>query len=303
MVVDDLINAALKPSTKQMYKKNWSTFQRFILSVLKQSCSLPVPGHTVTLFIGYLFKKHYRYATILTYISAISFHHKINNTNDPTATFMVQKVLQGTKNCQPPSSPLLPLTKHMLHRIIDCIPYATSDTYERALYKALFLTMYHACLRIGEVVPSGTQENTLALQNIVFTSNNNKTAIAIKFTSYKHSNGLTPTLLLQPSNDNYYCPVRALQAYIHKRGPQPGNLFISQSYNINRSQVAQFLKRTVTLAGYDSQKISTHSLRIGRTTDIAKSKLVSESTLQSIGRWKSSAYQKYIRPTTISLPP
>ena len=54
------------------------------------------------------------------------------------------------------------------------------------------------------------------------------------------------------------------------------------------------LKRAIKKAGFDESLYSSHSLRIGRTTDLFALGL-SVETIKKLGRWRSNAIFRYIR--------
>jgi site-specific recombinase XerD len=59
------------------------------------------------------------------------------------------------------------------------------------------------------------------------------------------------------------------------------------------------LKSLLQSAGYNPSEYHTHSLRIGRATDLA-AKGYTDIQIALAGRWSSSAYKKYIKPQIIS---
>ena len=59
---------------------------------------------------------------------------------------------------------------------------------------------------------------------------------------------------------------------------------------VTRNFVAEKLKLLVLHAGLDPSRYNTHSLRIGRATDLAKAG-VPEAIIQQTGRWESDAYK------------
>ena len=48
------------------------------------------------------------------------------------------------------------------------------------------------------------------------------------------------------------------------------------------------------MAGIDALHFSGHSFRIG-TASVAAARGVADSTIQSLGRWKSDSFERYIR--------
>ena len=59
------------------------------------SMQWPVPENQIHLYITYPFHNGYVPTTAALHVSAISFKHKICNTPDTTATFLVSKMLEG----------------------------------------------------------------------------------------------------------------------------------------------------------------------------------------------------------------
>ena len=130
---------------------------------------MPVPQHIVAMFLVNLHNRGLKAATIRTYITAISFVHKIKQLQDPTVGFLITKTIQGISNVNKLSSnpSRKPITKDLLHRIIDAVPYTQQNQYYILLVKALFLLSYHACMRAGEAVLSSHDQHTLLLQDVL----------------------------------------------------------------------------------------------------------------------------------------
>ena len=177
---------------------------------------MPVPPSTLQLFATHLHQAGYQTSTIRSYMSAISFVHKISAYPDPTTDYCLLKLLQGSENsARAVSQKLKPVTASVLHQLVDAVPYCTQVGYLQHLYKSLFLLMFYACLRVGEAVVSNTSAHTLKLQQVSKT----QAGYLILFNSYKHSNNNDQaTVLLSSLNENAYCPVHCLEQYIRIRG-------------------------------------------------------------------------------------
>ena len=61
-----------------------------------------------------------------------------------------------------------------------------------------------------------------------------------------------------------------------------------------RHKFASLLKVNLAKAGFDIQLYKGHSFRIGAATSAAEAG-VSEQDIMRMGRWKSSAFKRYIR--------
>ena len=92
------------------------------------------------------------------------------------------------------------------------------------------------------------------------------------------------------------CPVVALLDYLNRRGCTPGPLFITEGGTpLRRQAFVDNIQRALTAAGLEGSKFKAHSFRIGAATT-ASEVGVPETTIKILGRWRSMAYQRYIRP-------
>ena len=123
---------------------------------------MPVPQHIVAMFIVNLHQRGLKASTIRTYVTAISFVHKIKQLTDTTAGFLINKTMQEITNINKQSSApsRKPITNDLLHQINDTIPYTQPNHYFISLVKALFLLSYYACMRAGEAVMSSHDQHT-----------------------------------------------------------------------------------------------------------------------------------------------
>ena len=64
---------------------------------------------------------------------------------------------------------------------------------------------------------------------------------------------------------------------------------------LTRLRLLKRLHRQLKQAGYQPHWYNTHSFRIGGATSAAEAG-VSQATIQQLGRWRSQAYRRYIRP-------
>jgi hypothetical protein len=93
----------------------------------------------------------------------------------------------------------------------------------------------------------------------------------------------------------HLCPVVALLAYLAVRGGQEGPLFQHDDRRpLTKAAFVDQVRRTLTLAGVEERSYAGHSFRIGAATAAATAG-VDDSLIQTLGRWKSSAYLAYIR--------
>ncbi len=79
------------------------------------------------------------------------------------------------------------------------------------------------------------------------------------------------------------------------RHPSPGPLFIYQSGEpLSRHRLVQAVRLGFRSAGLDLSRYNGHSFRIGAATTAAAVGLP-DFLIQTLGRWKSAAFLRYIR--------
>lgn len=91
------------------------------------------------------------------------------------------------------------------------------------------------------------------------------------------------------------CPVKALLTYLNARGSHPGPLFQwSSGVPLCKSKFVDEVRLALETANLPAKEFAGHSFRIGAATTAASAGLP-DSAIQTLGRWKSSAYLLYIR--------
>ena len=88
------------------------------------------------------------------------------------------------------------------------------------------------------------------------------------------------------------CPVAALLAYMAVRPHLTGPLFIFKDGSfLTRDRLVAAVREALQEAGIDSAQYTGHSFRIGAATTAAQA----GSVVKMLGRWESTAYQRYIQ--------
>jgi len=90
------------------------------------------------------------------------------------------------------------------------------------------------------------------------------------------------------------CPVSAMLAYMVVRGKEAGPLFrFGDGKPLTRQRLVAAVKDVLDKTDVDPGQYSRHSFRIGAAT-IAAARGLEDSTVRTLGRWKSLAYLEYI---------
>ena len=92
-----LVNTSMAKNTCTTYQSATTTFQQFCLDSRLQQ-PFPASTDTIILFIASLSLNGYSSATIFTYISALSFEHKIKGFQGPTNNFVIKQNKKTNKN-------------------------------------------------------------------------------------------------------------------------------------------------------------------------------------------------------------
>ncbi len=91
------------------------------------------------------------------------------------------------------------------------------------------------------------------------------------------------------------CPVSAMLSYLRVRGNKDGPLFrFHDGRPLARQRLVLAVKGALDVAGVNPGHYSGHSFRIGAATTAAARGL-EDSTVRTLGRWKSLAYLDYIK--------
>lgn len=256
--------------------------------------NFPVSIHTISLYIAHLFERGLAHSTILSYNSAMSYWHKVKNVCDPTDSFFVIKILQGIKRERPSFDCRLPITQHILNRLVIALDLTCSNLYYRTMYKTMYLLAFYAFLRLGEITQSSVKVkgHCLQISNIFM----ERDKFTVLFYSFKHSiPGKTCKIMVKCQEDERLCPVKHMQMFLRMRGQINGNLFCHlHGKPILRSQFTDVLNATLNSIGLSPSFYKGHSFRIGASS-WAQSLGKSDAQIRSLGRWKSNAFLKYIR--------
>ena len=102
------------------------------------------------------------------------------------------------------------------------------------------------------------------------------------------------TVVISKTGDEL-CPVSALLHYLALRGNKPGPLFQwEDGSSLSKPRFVKEVRAALTAAKLPAHKFAGHSFRRGAATTAAMAG-IQDSTIQTLGRWKSSAYLLYIK--------
>ena len=231
-------------------------------------------------------------------MSGISFQHKVNDLYDPTKSFVVKKLLEGCKRVRRLNDIRAPITTTVLGTIISILPEICISPYEAQLFRAAYLLAYFGLMRVSELVYTNALHaiRPLFYSDITITSGAKAMLISIRV-SKTNQRGPAITIRIPGLCNNDLCPVKAMQNFLKLRpsGSQHQYLLChSNGSPLTRSQFSSVLVKSVRALGLPTHIYTPHSFRIGRASVLA-AEGVSHDNIKTLGRWKSSVYERYIR--------
>lgn len=231
-----------------------------------------------------------------TYISAIGYSHKLAGVHDPTKIFYVIQMLRGYSKVGFRLDTRLPITLPILHQLLRAAPVVAETSYEAILFKAMCALAFFAFLRVGEMTVTGNVSNTLQLCNLskVYDHSGHVISFKLNFGDFKHNYNQRPfSLTIDRHSEG--CPVQLLLDYFQLRGPSEGPLFItSAGVGVTRERFTSLLNAAISYCGLNPTCYKGHSFRIGAASHAAE-KGMTDAQIRVMGRWRSNAFQKYIR--------
>lgn len=257
----------------------------------------------LALFIAFLHERNYAPSTVNTYVSAIGYSHKLYGLPNPAKVFFILQMLKGYGKVGFRLDTRLPITLPILHRLLLAFETVASTPYQVALFKGMCSLAFFAFLRVGEMTARTSTNFITPLQleqlSQLVDSNNVIVSLKLTFLNYKHSYNQSP-FSLNIERQCVYCPVQIMLDYLKFRGNRHGALFVTSTGNsVTRELFSNFLTRALVHCGLDPSRYKGHSFRIGAASHAAEQGL-SDAQIRILGRWKSNAFQKYIRVSSFS---
>ena len=207
--------------------------------------------------------------------------------------------LRGTKREQAGLSkrtrlPITPVILEKLRRVWNRDP----SNPDHIMLWAACCVGFFGFLRSGEITSPEVGEfdpgQHLTVKDVSVDRMENPTAIAVKIRQSKTDPFRHGATIYLSRTNLPLCPVAALLAYLVVRGNSDGPLFLVRGKPLTRPQLVSELRAALEVAGLEPAKYAGHSFRIGAATTAAACG-VPVDVIKTLGRWKSQAYQLYVR--------
>ncbi|XP_054832315.1 integrase/recombinase xerD homolog [Eublepharis macularius] len=289
--------SSIAPSTLRAYSAAEQRFWAFAREVGGPT-SWPAPQDMVLRYLAYLRALGRAPSTMRGDLAAISFFSKALGFEDPCDCFAARRAVEGWRRlAPPPPDKRRPITLPILREITLRTKDICWSEFEAILFRAAFSLAFFGALRVGELV-CASREDTSGRALQVGDVSWGRGGLTINIRRSKTDQlGRGASIFLRPAAIAAVCPVRALEEYLALRPSGPAPLLVHADCSpVSRFQFAAVLRACLAAAGLPQTEFGTHSFRIGAATSASEWGLAS-SQIQAIGRWRSSAYRTYVRPS------
>lgn len=203
---------------------------------------------------------------------------------------------QGKKGRTP--KPRLPITPSILRRV-KAVWFSQGNTYEQVMLWAVAVTTFFSFCRLGEIVMEREDGydpcSHLSYRDVATDSPKRPTIISLLLRRTKTDPIRQGVKVVIGRTGDDLCPVAALLQYLSLRGSRQGPLFIRADGNpLTKAKFVSAVRSAMMEAKLPASDYTGHSFRIGAATTAAAAGL-DDSIIQTLGRWKSSAYLLYVK--------
>ena len=216
---------------------------------------------------------------------------------------MLELVLKGVKVSQGKKGRKVtqkrPITPSILRGICQLWKDFKSDPDHIMLWAAMSLCFF-GFLRSGEItipaVHAFDPSYHLTLGDISVDSRKCPSIVVVRLKGSKTDPFRQGVSVTVGRTGDMLCPVEAMLSFLSSRGGDVTNpLFVFKDGTpLTRSRFVGVVKEAVTKLGLPEGMYSGHSFRAGAATAAAKVG-IEDSLIQTLGRWRSSAYLRYVR--------
>jgi hypothetical protein len=281
----------LKSETREKYARAW---ERYLEACAKGDVS-PVPVNTTALlnFIGSEYARGSASSSLDLYLTGIK--HTAHQQGIPIDVddFLLRQCRKGFRNSSSSPGVLDPLRLEVLLRFRPLLlgqDILQLGPFDRHMVWTSFLFAFFGLLRVSEY--------TGALKRCHVISEGE--GLRVSLVSTKNSPNAMTFAYMALSSNSEVCPVRAFRAFVEQRDrifPQDSLLFVfGNGIEYQPRDVNRFISTLASSSGVSPPlRLSSHSLRIGGASEAARAG-VNAKIIQSMGRWRSDCFMRYIHP-------
>ena len=191
----------------------------------------------------------------------------------------------------------LPITPDILMKIYRQWSHV-AQTYDHVMLRAAFCLGFFGFMHSGEFTCPSWKDfkvDMLSPQDVSVDSHISPSYITVVIRHSKNDPFAVGVKLHLGRTGLPLCPVSALLCYLAIWPSQQGPLFLfKDGCTLSRPRLVICLREALSEAGVDPSGYNGDSFRIGAATTAARIG-VNDSLIQTLGRWKSLAFVRYIR--------
>ena len=190
----------------------------------------------------------------------------------------------------------------LLHRLSLLTAQLSLSDYSQAMLWAACCLDFFGVLRAGEFTVNEPFDPAIHLtpQDLQLDSTSKPTCLRVQIKASKTDPFHQGCFIYLDRGHTSICPIASLMAYLHRRSPAPGPLFLQENGQpLTRTQLSNFFQSNLSAVGITGT-YSGHSFHTGAATTATQQGLL-DHLIKTMGRWSSDAYLPYVRTPVQSI--
>jgi hypothetical protein len=285
---DALMRDSLAPATRKSYEHACSLFSAFAKNHGLPAAP-PIPSEVLSLWLTKV-QPSVAAGSLRVYASAIGTWHELEGLPSPSADPVIRRLLKGAARRAPLPDPdkRLPFTPATLQAVKPFLSSAQDDVvWLAAASCALF-----ALLRLGELFPENKPFSWAQL-SVETTA---KATIVRLFLPRSKADSSGEGVFARSSHPDLLDAITRLKSRVPS-GPADPVFVLASGHLLTRRAFVDRTRSLLASAGLAADNFSGHSFRRGGATALREAG-VSDSDIQLLGRWKSSAFTRYLHASS-----
>ena len=285
-----LVLSGWAPRTRTGYNSAVKRFISFTATYGLQP--LPLSESLLLRYVAHLHRENLAPATVKNYLSALRAWVISMGLDEPHIwTPRVLLACRAVARYHEPPRQVLPITYDVLSLMFRSL----SPSRDHLLVAAALSLQYFACLRAAELCSNLSLSLVPTRSDVSFYRSGSSITMLYKCHSSKTaSHGFEVHV---GCSGGPICAPCIMHLFLSAYPIEPASpLFrFSSGLYLTYPLYNSIIKRLIQLAGLNPSSYSSHSVRAGAATQAARSGLDPDS-IKRLGRWRSQAYQAYLRP-------
>ena len=294
------LNASLASSTSNTYKSAWLKYVHFCRST--HAPVLPLQSSVLMFYVTWQ-ARTLQYSTIKVYLASIQYYSNLfgysQQVSEMQQLFYLLRGIRRVQRSRATTCKRPALSLPHLRRIINFIDLSFNYS-DRLMLRSAVTLAFFGLLRSSEYC--SFSHSSFSITNTLLVSD-----VSVRFSPF-----ILSVFIKASKTDPFrqgctirigagfppLCPVRSMIDFLNVHPTFTGPLFTFHNHSyLTRVFLSNLMQRALP----DLPSINTHSFRIGGASAAAAAG-IPDSTIQTLGRWSSDAFRRYLRlsDTTVS---